>query len=60
MKEKKALKLFGLVVLALALIALGYWWGQNDKNVAHSNPSSGQSMAGMEGKEATSGHEIAS
>ena len=56
----KALKVLGLFVLALALIALGYRWGQNDKNVTRSNPSSGQSMAGMEGKEATSGHEIAS
>jgi len=60
MKEKKALKLFGLVVLALALIALGYWWGQNDKNVVHLNPSAGQSMAGMEGGETAGAHEMAS
>ena len=60
MKEKKALKLFGLVVLALALIALGYWWGQNDKNMVHSNPPARQSMAGMEGGETAGAHEMAS
>ena len=53
MKEKKVLKLFGLSVLALALIALGYWWGQKNNNVAHSNPTAGQSMAGMKGMEST-------
>ncbi|MBI2359369.1 MAG: efflux RND transporter periplasmic adaptor subunit [Deltaproteobacteria bacterium] len=56
----KASKVVGLFVLALALVTLGYWWGQSDRDVAYSNPSTGQSMAGMEGKEATSGHEMAS
>ena len=60
MKERKIFKLFGIFSLAFALIALGYWWGQNDKNVVHLNPSAGQSMAGMEGGETAGAHEMAS
>src|SRR3990172_2514717 len=46
MKEKKALQLVGMIILALALIALGYWWGQNDKNVVQSSPTATTSTAG--------------
>jgi len=46
MKEKKALQLAGMTILALALIALGYWWGQNDKNVVQSSPTATHSTAG--------------
>src|SRR3989338_1034486 len=60
MKEKKFLKLFGMFGLALALVGLGYWWGQSDKNAVHTNPSTGQSMAGMEGMEAACVQEMAS
>jgi len=46
MKEKKALQLAGMIVLALALIVLGYWLGQNDKNVVQSSPAASDSTAG--------------
>jgi Cu(I)/Ag(I) efflux system membrane fusion protein len=46
MKEKKFLKLFGMFGLALALVGLGYWWGQNDKNVVQSSPTATRSTAG--------------
>src|SRR3990172_2519767 len=46
MKEKKALQLAGMIILALALIALGYWLGQNDKNVVQSSPAATRSTAG--------------
>src|SRR3990167_2447823 len=46
MKEKKALQLAGMIILALALIALGYWLGQNDKNVVQSSPTATRSTAG--------------
>jgi len=48
MKEKRFAKLFGMFGLALALVGLGYWWGQSDKNAVHTNPSTGQAVAGME------------
>src|SRR3989338_1470757 len=60
MKEKKFLKLFGMFGLALALVGLGYWWGQSDKNAVHTNPSTDQAMAGMEGMEAAGAQEMAS
>ncbi|MBI1994202.1 MAG: hypothetical protein HYS67_07315 [Deltaproteobacteria bacterium] len=46
MKEKKALQLAGMIVLALALIVLGYWLGQNDKNVVQSGTTATHSTAG--------------
>src|SRR3990172_4085229 len=46
MKEKKALQLAGMIILALALIALGYWWGQSDNNVVQSSPTATRSTAG--------------
>ena len=60
MKEKKFLKLFGMFGLALALVGLGYWWGQSDNNGVHANPSTRQSMAGMEGMEAAGVQEMVS
>ncbi len=46
MKKKKSLQLLGMIILALALIVLGYWLGQNDKNVVQSSPTATRSTAG--------------
>ena len=43
MKEKKTLQLVGMMILALALVAVGYWWGQSDKSIAQSDLSTGPS-----------------
>src|SRR3989338_7812556 len=59
MKEKKFLKLFGMFGLALALVGLGYWWGQKNNNLAHTSPWAA-GAAGMEGMEAAGAQEMAS
>jgi membrane fusion protein, copper/silver efflux system len=59
MKEKTLPKIFGGVILALALIALGYWWGQRDGSAVRPNPSGAQSMEGMEGMSGDGAHEAA-
>ncbi len=46
MKQKKTVQLAGMTILALALIALGYWWGQSNKNGGQSSPTATHSTAG--------------
>ena len=52
METRKALKTLSLLTVGLGLLAMGYWWGQNDPK--------GPSMAGGGGREASSAHEISS
>ena len=59
----KAVKLIGLALIGIALLAAGYWWGQNQKNADHGSPPSQPaktSMAGMEGMEGSGSSEMAS
>jgi Cu(I)/Ag(I) efflux system membrane fusion protein len=62
MATRKAIKGFGYFLLGLALLAAGYWWGQNKKNADQGSPPSQpakSSMAGMEGMEGSGSSEMA-
>jgi Cu(I)/Ag(I) efflux system membrane fusion protein len=62
MATRKVIKGFGYFLLGIALLAAGYWWGQDQKNADHGPPSSQPaktSMAGMEGMEGSGSSEMA-
>ena len=56
----KAVKLFGLVLIGLALVAFGYWRGMNDQKTSLPKAAISEPMAGMEGMEMAPGSAIVS
>ena len=60
MEMKKALKGFGILMVGLVLLAVGYWWGENSKKNNSPNSPPGQALPGVEGMGTSGGHEPAS
>ena len=56
----KAVKLFGLVLIGLALVAFGYWRGMNDQKTSPPKAAISEPIAGMEGMEMAPGAAIVS
>lgn len=62
MNTRKALRGFGFLLFGLVLLAIGFWWGQNQKRIDHDSqpPQQAKAMDNIEGMQAADSPEMKS
>ena len=62
MNTRKVLRGFGFLLFGMVVLAIGYWWGQNQKRIDPDSPSpqQAQAMDNMEGMQASDSPEMKS